>query len=125
MGTNYFAIPKLDKGEKATLIKAIEEDNVLEARKIMPVEVHIGKSSMGWKFLFNHNDWDYFKDEVELIQWLAHCDIRTEYGTPVEYGEFIKMVSSKQSENQPIKNDSSGWYKWKGEYCFSTSTEFS
>jgi hypothetical protein len=43
--------------------------------------IHIGKQSAGWKFYFNHNDWQYFTNKETLIKWLYTVEIFDEYST--------------------------------------------
>lgn len=68
MGTNYYAriIPREE--DKQELIKAIQDDNFDDVTKLATElygtrneysykgnEIHLGKSSCGWKFLWNSN----------------------------------------------------------------------
>lgn len=54
--------------------------------------IHIGKSSWGWKFLFNHNNWKYFDYSRESINnFLRSCyKIETEYGDELSIEQFWK-----------------------------------
>lgn len=90
MGTNYYLVknrPSIDSG------------------------LHIGKSSIGWRFLFQKPSlWDVDKPLNTFEQWrdyLKECTecgshvIMNEYDNIVSYDEFIKMVEEKQKENKP------------------------
>ena len=58
MGTNYYAVRTLNEIEKENAKKMIENDQYDELKEFLDEktrEIHIGKSSGGWKFLFNWN----------------------------------------------------------------------
>lgn len=99
MGTNYYAIPKADDALKAEIKKAIDENDFEKARDLMPVKVHIGKGSIGWQFLFNHNDWKYFgklRNGLDGIdEFLSERKIIDEYGTYIPVEEFWDYVNGK------------------------------
>lgn len=90
MGTNYYLVknrPSTDSG------------------------LHIGKSSLGWRFLFHKPSiWDSDKPLNTFEQWRDYLKETTESGNYVilnEYDEvvslddFLKMVANKQNENKP------------------------
>ena len=70
MGTNVYAIKKniytndiFDKYSELAKnhdINGIEKLNEEILRLKEENQVHIGKRSCGWKFLFNHNNWEYY-----------------------------------------------------------------
>lgn len=95
MGTNYYAIPKATDEIKKMICDKVNEGDFVSARKLMPDKVHIGKSSSGWRFLFNHNNWEYFKkDLLDLELFLGICTIKDEYGRELTDYEFWRMVKS-------------------------------
>lgn len=120
MGTNYYAIPKLVKKEKEILIKAIEDENYGLAYQMIPEKIHIGKSSAGWQFIFDHQNWEHFKKEKKSVEdFLGRCKIIDEYGRTVTTDEFWEMIEAKSK------------YKHDGEYSdkidglwFSRGTDF-
>jgi hypothetical protein len=59
--------------------------------------VHLGKSSAGWRFLFNFHAGRYYKDYPELLNFLdSEVDIiKTEYGEEVEINTFLALVLRK------------------------------
>lgn len=73
--------------------------------------LHIGKSSAGWRFLFNKPSiWEVDKPLNTFEQWrdyLKECTdsgshvIMDEYDNVIPYENFIKMVEEKQKENNP------------------------
>lgn len=126
MGTNYYAIRKASDDLKAKIILAIKQDDFETAKNLIPEKVHIGKSSAGWQFCFNHNDWKYFKRSLQdLEEFLSSSKITNEYGEDVSSDEFWKMVE--------LKKDGKKHLFWNGRECgtmefglnFSNSTSFS
>ena len=88
MGTNYYAVPK-----KPTVANAL----------------HIGKSSCGWKFLFQEvNKYNCeFDEELEIHtyeQWEKFLKenkdivILDEYDKEISVNEFLELVNKKQLE---------------------------
>lgn len=140
MGTNYYARPiktiqqiqntrqKVEfEIRMLTRNSSIELDDLIqewETLKLKQCEVvHIGKSSVGWKFLFNHNDWQYFTNIEEMKEWLKDQEIESEYGKVISFEDFWEMVEKKQEIQSPISNKS--WYVFKEGFEFSSSTSFS
>ena len=56
------------------------------------VKVHLGKRSMGWKFLWNFNDGKYFKDKESLFKFIRSGRIVDEYGNEMNQEKFIDMA---------------------------------
>jgi hypothetical protein len=71
--------------------------------------VHIGKSSCGWKFLFNHNNWTYYKDMDELKAFIKSGRLVDEYGKELNQEEFWEFVEEKQKDPNSI--DGKGYYE--------------
>ena len=139
MGTNYYARPIKTIQEikntrqrveseirRFTSQSSIELDDLIDEWEQMKIaqcdSVHIGKSSAGWKFLFNHNDWRYFTNIQEMKDWLKDQEIVSEYNEVISFEDFWKMVEQKQKIQSPITNKS--WYVFKEGFEFSSSTEF-
>ena len=91
MGTNYYAVRN---------------------RPTTDEPIHIGKSSIGWKFNFqSHNDtwnepkivWNTYDQVYEwLYKYTVQSDayvIMDEYDRIVSFDEFIELVEEKQKEN--------------------------
>jgi hypothetical protein len=94
MGTNYYAIQN-----KVSLHNRV---------------IHIGKSSAGWKFLFQGyqhygNPDGYMYDDLNINSvddWKKFLDtdeyvILDEYDKQISYDDFFKLVEEKQSEENP------------------------
>lgn len=90
MGTNYYAVRN-------------------RASAGMPI--HIGKSSLGWKFHFHEQDEIFTDPPVEwhtydqVIEWLKKYTVESkeyvimdEYDEIVSLEEFMEMVERKQEE---------------------------
>jgi hypothetical protein len=116
MGTNYYRIPTHEEMEsrKRKLSEKImaldispdkiengfrtEEYGEDSWQKYSPWEefredscIHLGKRSMGWKFLWNFHDKKYYKDKEELFSFIRSGRIIDEYGEEIDQEEFIKM----------------------------------
>ena len=91
MGTNFYLKRKLSKQEKDIAKELIDNDKYDEVRDILPNDVHIGKRSYGWKFLWNANDFKYFEPNIDsLMNFLKSGDIYNEYGDYFTFDQFIK-----------------------------------
>lgn len=93
MGTNYYAVKN-----RATISDPI----------------HIGKSSIGWRFNFQvqNNKWNdppvIWNTFEQVCDWLKKHTVDTnnyviidEYDEIISYDDFIEMVQKKQSINNP------------------------
>lgn len=102
MGTNYYAVKKLSDDVKEKIIKSLSEDKYEEARNELDInyrKIHIGKSSYGWKFLFNYNHFQYYDLTRESINdFISSSDITLydEYGGVISADDFWEMVESKK-----------------------------
>lgn len=138
MGTNIYAIPKAKvaewKSKFENSIKEAQDANLIGLLPIIesyyndriPQKIHIGKRSAGWRFLFNHNDWRYYKTIDDLIVFLNQCEITTEYGEILSFKDFWSDVTERQETQQSCiaKTNKLDWYITVAGYEFSTSTEF-
>jgi hypothetical protein len=79
MGTNYYT--KIDKCQTC-------------GHK--PEGVHLGKSSYGWKFMFQANGERYYSNVPEMKEWLKDKKIEDEYGEEISQDKFWEMVEEKQ-----------------------------
>ena len=105
MGTNYYAVKNVDRYNLCNeLMKIVYSENPLYvAEKLSDAcereikVIHIGKSSCGWKFLFNHNNENYYsKTRLGIEMFLLECTIYDEYGDEITSEEFWKTVDSKK-----------------------------
>ena len=93
MGTNYYAVKN---------------------RPSLSAPIHIGKSSAGWRFLFQTQDdkWNdppvAWSNYEEVREWLYKHVVEDktyvildEYDEVVSFDEFFRMVEEKQGEDDP------------------------
>ena len=91
MGTNYYAV---------------------RTRPTTDEPIHIGKASLGWKFLFQAMDEKYNEPPVvwntydQVYEWLYKHTVESndyviidEYDEVISFDDFIKLVEEKQNEN--------------------------
>ena len=96
MGNNFFLIPKADEELKKLVNDLLDDEDYDEIRNILPEKIHIGKSSMGWEFLFNHNDMEYYnKSKLDMIEFTQSGKIVDEYDRELTDEEFWAMVDRK------------------------------
>lgn len=113
MGTNYYAV---------------------RTRPTIEDPIHIGKSSMGWKFLFQtHNDkWEnppvVWNTYDQVYEWLYQNTVQSnnyviidEYDEIISFDDFVALVEEKQKEDNPGNFDYSrnvnGYRFSDGEFC--------
>ena len=91
IGTNYYVVPNRP---------SVEEP------------IHIGKSSIGWKFNFQSHNEPYYEPPIiwntydQVYEWLYVNTVQSdkfvimdEYDRIVSFDEFIELVETKQSED--------------------------
>lgn len=85
MGTNYYL--KIPQSETCDHCGRADRYDTL----------HVGKSSGGWKFLFDteYGKFKSFKDWREVLEKYPNC-LFDEYEKKVSLEEFYKIVESKQ-----------------------------
>lgn len=91
MGTNFYIKKYMTPEQKKEVIEKINNDQYDEVRDIIAEvnDIHIGKRSCGWKFLWDANDFKYFEPTKEsLIRWLKSGQIIDEYGQEYNFDEF-------------------------------------
>ena len=116
MGTNYYCrriklINELES-EKETALNEAKDSELLTKivneyydSKINDVEdVHIGKASGGWNFLFQLNAKKYYHNKASMIEFIKECQIVSEYGQTLTFDEFWNnVVSDRTWNNKPTK----------------------
>lgn len=120
MGTNYYAMRIPTEKVKEEMRDAIEKEEWGRLISLIPTKIHIGKSSMGWVFHFNHNNWEYYSNTKDsLDKFLRACAIEDEYYRTITVDDFWSMVKVKE------KHSHSEYSEIHDGLEFSTSTEFS
>jgi hypothetical protein len=122
MGTNFNRIPTVEEMERRRekLIEDITKIDLtpgtIEMDLRMPIEdsyeyespwdvflrganVHVGKRSGGWKFLWNFHDNKYYSNKEELLAFIRSGRIVNEYGEELPVEEFIEMALNWNSED--------------------------
>lgn len=115
MGTNFYLRHKISEEDKKLLKNAIEEDDPLTIDKLTQCtrEIHIGKASYGWKFLWDANYFIHFKPNKEsILNWLKSGVIYDEYNDKHSYDEFIQFLEVRH-ENPENSWDASTY----SDYC--------
>jgi hypothetical protein len=102
MGTNYYSVNQPSHDEKKVMFGLILDDKYDELKNYVDEttdEVHIGKSSAGWQFLFNHNNEKYYelnKDSIDKYLRRENRKIVDEYGVEISVDDFWKKVDEKK-----------------------------
>lgn len=103
MGTNYYRIPSVEEMEKRKqeLINNINSIDIsqlsIESNSIWDIftenlNIHLGKRSSGWKFLWNFNDKKFYSNKEELLNFIRTGRVIDEYGKEMDVEEFITMA---------------------------------
>lgn len=122
MGLNFYLRKKISDEDKERLIKAIKEDDLLAIDNLTKCthKIHIGKSSIGWKFHWDANYFQYFEPNKEsILNWLKSGVIYDEEGDKYTYNEFIKFVEDHNAnpENSWDASTYSHYCTMEGIYC--------
>lgn len=129
MGTNYFKVLPLTQDEIGKLDNLLEQvkSEIMESGEISyetkeqfeefsKRKIHLGKSSKGWQFLWNHNNGKYYDPNLKSIEKFLNepGEIINENGekyTPQSFMEEIrhKLYNTKDTHNaelyHTLKND--------------------
>ena len=90
MGTNFYLRRKLSQEEKQHIIDNVNNSNWEEVRECLPEDIHIGKRSGGWKFLWDAHYFKYYEPtKPALMEWLKSGEIIDEYGQKFTFDQFI------------------------------------
>lgn len=105
MGTNFYFIPKMSYEDVQDILlsakKLAESKDYSDLEELknrinkVSTEIHLGKRSSGWQFLWNHNDLKYYNPNLKSIQkFLKETEgfIKDEYGEIYTYKQFFKEI---------------------------------
>jgi hypothetical protein len=90
-------------------------------------ELHIGKNSVGWEFLFHAHETPFLHSAQQLstflrfVEIIPHVGVYNEYGEEVSIDDFWTMVDSAKSKGLKIPFKS--WTDSEG--CRWASEDFS
>lgn len=112
MGTNFYARIIPSKERKEHLKKLIDNDGFDliedEIKELYCNEIHLGKRSSGWKFLFNPNHEKYYKlTKKGLRKFLKRKDV-------IIYNEYF-FNSDHKFEYTEDPDNSKNEYLWTAE----------
>ena len=126
MGTNIYARKIPTQQELQSISQIVLEGNLFAAKQQLNqyAQIHIGKRSAGWKFLFNHNNWKYYGSIQELKDWTKTAQLETEYGQSLTWEEFWEDVEIRQQSQKSHSINDPHWYIIEEDYEFSKSTDF-
>ena len=113
MGTNYYAVRNRPTTEEP---------------------IHIGKSSLGWKFNFQTQNEKWNEPPVvwntydQVYEWLHKYTVESdlyviidEYDEIISFDDFVALVEKKQSENNPddftYSKNVNGYRFSDGDFC--------
>lgn len=116
MGTNFYRVPKghemikreqklrmridaMDTINAGVISRGFNSIQVSDWDSISPwdeflegTNVHLGKRSSGWKFIWNWNDGKYYKTKDQLFKFIRSGRVVDEYGHQMNVEEFITMA---------------------------------
>lgn len=106
MGTNYYVRKGIRPSKIKELKKLVNPEDIYNGNLQEALgefhEIHIGKSSLGWQFCFDHNNGEYYDRTRKSINNFIQHELDNggsfvdEYGKPVTLEEFWKLVDSKK-----------------------------
>lgn len=107
MGTNYYVYKQpIISDEEYTKLEILAKNHDITGiinwnnkNNIKLEKIHLGKSSCGWQFCFNHNNWEYYDySKDSILTFLKSCThISDEYGSVITITEFWNMIDKKRS----------------------------
>jgi hypothetical protein len=116
MGTNYYLEIKENLGRKEVYSKLIEKGEIDVLEEYIQRGFHIGKSSAGWRFIFQETENYSTIDELRAF-YEEHSDVFdvvSEYREPIAFGEFLAMVEAKKhlmvGDHNELREDGTVWY---------------
>ena len=108
MGTNYYLKKKVTEDDKRIINNLLYRDDYDVWDQIRKYcdnqdnEIHLGKNSGGWKFLFDLNDGKYYSDtRASIDEWLSNpeYEIFNEYGEKLSKDKFWNIVLSTMDDD--------------------------
>ena len=99
MGTNFYVRIKASEQQKQALRETFEDFidrrsncEFLELLEDFNKEIHLGKRSCGWQFLWNHNNGKYYDLTLDSIKEFVEANnglVWDEYGDSYDWNTFI------------------------------------
>ena len=125
MGTNVYARRKLSAEIKEAVKNAIDADQYSYAAYLVDEnsdEIHIGKRSCGWQFLFEENKECYENNRESINEFISRDDIilYNEYDDQLTPEIFWKDYVDCMNDGYTYKS----YYQNHGDYSDYSSHEF-
>lgn len=95
MGTNYYIVKHIRSSKLEEIKNLVTEENIYNGKLIDALnefkKIHLGKSSVGWQFLFDHNNREYYETNKESINDFIKTELQNGGKLIDEYGEKIPI----------------------------------
>lgn len=111
MGTNYYWRPLITEEEREKILERVKNSKTIQEIKDFiyydllneeKSEIHIGKSSHGWQFLFNLGIRNYIHGQSlkkeDIDKWFRSGIIVDEYGDEISVDDFWALVDYKKDD---------------------------
>ena len=128
MGTNYYWRPLVTEEEREKILEKVKNSKTIQEIKDFiyydllnerKSEIHIGKSSHGWQFLFNLGIRNYTHGQSlkkeDIDKWFRSGVIFDEYGDEISVDDFWELVDYKKDEMDYDEYDKK--YPEEAHYC--------
>ena len=126
MGTNYYVKKRLTDAQKSNIKGVLDEllnGNFRAGRELKETvdeienEIHIGKSSYGWQFLWDHNNCKYYQPTMASISKFVteQCGgvVIDEYGEEYNWDDFLtKELGHAKIYGSPEHHDADAYEKY-------------
>ena len=128
MGTNYYWRPLVTEEEREKILEKVKNSKTIQEIKDFiyydlsngeKSEIHIGKSSHGWQFLFNLGIRNYTHGQSlkkeDIDKWFRSGVIFDEYGDEISADDFWALVDYKKDDMDYDEYDKT--YPEEAHYC--------
>ena len=128
MGTNYYWRPLVTEEEREKILEKVKNSKTIQEIKYFiyydlsngeKSEIHIGKSSHGWQFLFNLGIRNYTHGQSlkkeDIDKWFRSGVIFDEYGDEISVDDFWALVDYKKDDMDYDEYDKK--YPEEAHYC--------
>ena len=128
MGTNYYWRPLVTEEEREKILEKVKNSKTIQEIKDFiyydllnerKSEIHIGKSSHGWQFLFNLGIRNYTHGQSlkkeDIDKWFRSGVIFDEYGDEISVDDFWALVDYKKDDMDYNEYDKK--YPEEPHYC--------
>ena len=108
MGTNYYWRPLVTEEEREKILEKVKNSKTIQEIKDFiyydlsngeKSEIHIGKSSHGWQFLFNLGIRNYTHGQSlkkeDIDKWFRSGVIFDEYGDEISADDFFEWLMAE------------------------------